>query len=286
MGTRSATFRKIVEGAFHAVLSVVKTVWNWIKGHWILLAGILLAPFAPLIAGAYALYKLVGIVAHVFDSIKKAITGGFDSWWAGHGKEIEEVWHAVWSAISAVFKALWDPMADQVRAGWDAISDVFKAGMAVATTIFRVGWGYISAASRAVWDLISGVVKAAWAVISGVVQVAVAGITALIKADWDVIVGIFNVALDLVTGHWGKAWDDIKNTVTQVWNAIKGFLTAAWHDDRVHRGRRVERADRRGEVGWVRPDRLREADPRHDPRRPRRRRPPAVERGRARSSRG
>ena len=44
---RSATFRKIIEGAFHAVLSVVKTVWNWIKTNWPLLAGILLGPDRP-----------------------------------------------------------------------------------------------------------------------------------------------------------------------------------------------------------------------------------------------
>jgi TP901 family phage tail tape measure protein len=227
---RSSTFRKVVEGAFRGVLSVVKTVWDWIKGHWKLLAAILLAPFAPLIAAGYALYKLVGIVVHVFDSIKKAITRGFDGWWKSHGKEIEQVWHAAWGAIKAVFKALWDPTIAVIKGAWKALIDVFKVEMKIVATIWRIGWGALSAVVRAVWDVISGVVKVAWAIISGVISIGIAGIKSVIKIAWDVIVGIFTVALDLLTGHWGKAWDDIKKTVTQVWNAIKGFLATAWKD--------------------------------------------------------
>jgi len=77
---RSKTFRDVVRDAFRAVTDAAKNTWNWLKDHWKLLAAILLAPFAPLIAAGYALYKLVGIVADVFDSIKSVITGGFDSW--------------------------------------------------------------------------------------------------------------------------------------------------------------------------------------------------------------
>ena len=225
---RSATFRNVVEGAFRGVLSVVQTVWSWIKSHWELLAVILLAPFAPVILAAFELYKLVEIVINVFDSIKKAITGGFDSWWAGHGKELIEVWKAVWTIVKDVFTAYWDPVVAIVKGGWAAIVDVFKAEMAIVTTIIRIGWGAISAVTRAVWDLISGVVKVAWAIISGVVKIYIDAIQAEIKIAWDIIVGIFTVALDLVTGKWGKAWDDAKNTVTQVWNAIKSFLSSAW----------------------------------------------------------
>jgi TP901 family phage tail tape measure protein len=225
---RSSMFRKVVEGAFHGVLSIVQTVWSWIKSHWELLAAILLAPFAPVIAAGYALYKLVEIVVHVFDSIKKAITGGFDSWWAGHGKELEEVWRAVWGVVSAIFRAAWDPVVVSIRSGAAVITDIFKAMMAVATTIFRAGWGFISSGTRAAWDLISSGIKVAWAIISGIVKIGVAGITSMIKIAWDIIVGIFTVALDLVTGHWGKAWTDAKTMVTQVWNAIKEFLSATW----------------------------------------------------------
>ena len=227
---RSETFRKIVSTAFRAVRVAAEDVWNWIKGHWMLLAAILLAPFAPVIAAGYLLYKLVGIVAHVFDEIKNVITGGFDSWWAGHGKELEQVWDAAWGAIRDTFNILFGPVIAAVKAGWNLIVGVIKPGMDLLETIFRAGWGWISATTRGTWDLITGIFKAAWDVISGIVQIAVSGVESVIKIAWDLIVGIFDVALDLLTGHWSKAWDDIQNTVTQVWNAIKGFLGSAISD--------------------------------------------------------
>jgi phage-related protein len=227
---RSSTFRKIVEGAFRAVRDAAMDVWNWIKGHWMLLAGILLAPFAPVIAAGYLLYKLIGIVAHVFDSIKNVITGGFDSWWAGHGKELEKVWGEAWGLIKAVFDMTWGLITNAVETGWNVVMGILRPGIDLLETMFRAGWGFIAATTRGTWDLISGIFKSAWDVISGVVKIAVAGVESVIKIAWDLVVGIFDVALDLLTGHWGKAWDDIKQTVTQVWNAIKGFLGSAISD--------------------------------------------------------
>ncbi|GAB1642526.1 hypothetical protein [Krasilnikovia sp. MM14-A1259] len=42
--THSATFRKIVTGAFNTVWGAIKTGWNWIKKNWPLLLGILTGP--------------------------------------------------------------------------------------------------------------------------------------------------------------------------------------------------------------------------------------------------
>jgi hypothetical protein len=42
---RSATFRKIVTGAFHAVQVAAKFVWNWLKHNWPYLLAILTGPF-------------------------------------------------------------------------------------------------------------------------------------------------------------------------------------------------------------------------------------------------
>ena len=205
-------------------------MWNWIEGHWLLLAAILLAPFAPVIAAGYLLYKLVGIVAHVFDEIKNVITGGFDSWWAGHGKELEQVWNAAWSAIKDTFDILFGPIVAAVKAGLEPDRRRGAARIDLLEDLFRMGWGYVAATTRATWDLISGIFKAAWDVISGVVQIAVSGVESVVKIAWDLLVGIFDVALDLLTGHWSKAWTDIQNTVTQVWNAIKSFLGSAISD--------------------------------------------------------
>lgn len=227
---RSKTFRDGVKDVFRAVKTAAMDVWDWLKGHWKLLAAILLAPFAPMIAAGYALYKLAGIVAHVFDEIKAVITGGFDSWWAGHGKELEQVWDKLWGDIKAIFDLVWGQIDNAVRTGWDLLVGILRPGLDLLATLFRAGWGAVSAVTRATWDLISGVVKAAWDVISTVVKIYADAIVTEVKIAWDLLVGIFDVALDLLTGHWGKAWDDIKQTAEQVWNAVKSFFSTALSD--------------------------------------------------------
>ena len=274
---RSAAFRNIIESigrvaatAFDAVIRTVKTVFDgivdagekvvdWFKGHWKIIAAVIaavfLAPLVPIAALGFAIYKLIGPVEHVFDTIKKIVTGGFDSWWASSGKEIEEVWNAIWDKAKLVFSvfwkvtlaevkmfvagfkvamavlsAVWNLVVIGVQTAWNVIMGILRPGISLVETMIKAGWGAIMAATRGTWDLISSIFKAAWDVISGVVKIAVAGVESVVKIAWDLIVGIFDVFLDLVTGHWSKAWTDIQNTATQVWNALEGFFQSAITD--------------------------------------------------------
>jgi TP901 family phage tail tape measure protein len=228
---RSKTFRDIVQGAFRAVKDAAMDVWNWIKGHWKLLAVVLVAAIAPPLAIIGGLFLLLRKpVEEAFDAIKKIITGGFDSWWASHGKEIEQVWDEVWGVVKAVFDLVWGQITSALETGWDVLMGILKPGLDLVVTLFKIGWDTVKTYTSLVWDEIAMVVKVAWDLISGVVKISVAAVEAIVKVAWDLLVGIFDVAIDLLTGHWSKAWDDIQNTVTQVWNAIKSFLGTALSD--------------------------------------------------------
>lgn len=86
----SETFRKIVTGALHKVLSVVQFLWGWIKEHWPLLLAILAGPFGlavllivknwdkikSVIFGAIG--KIKGILQGIVDFIKDRVGGAFD----------------------------------------------------------------------------------------------------------------------------------------------------------------------------------------------------------------
>jgi phage-related protein len=249
--TKSATFRKIVEGAFHAITGAAKAVFSWLKSNWPLVAGILLGPVA-LVAGLIYKYwnniwrTMIAPVVRLFDGIKSAITGGFDAWWKSYGKSLEAVWRVAWDIIKAVvspifnaikiditifvmvFKLLLAELSTIWKVAWAVISAIAKIAWVLISTVAKVAWADITTATRIAWDIIAAILKTAWAIIQAVFKVALAAIEAVIKIVWDVIVGIIDVGLDLLTGKWGKAWDDIKKTITQVWNAIKGFLSAAW----------------------------------------------------------
>lgn len=190
-----------------AVVKYHKQIFDAIKTAWDKVAGFF-----------KNLYKdIVDPVKRTFDAVKSAITGGFDKWWKSHGKEVEEVWHVLWTAISDYFTITWDVIKTVLKAAWDLIKPVFDVGLPYIEAVWKIAWGAISAAFKTTWDVIAAIVK-----------MAVALVTAVVKTAWDTLVGIFNVFLDLVTGHWGKAWTDIQNTATQVWNAITGFLGTTW----------------------------------------------------------
>ena len=243
---------------FSAVKHAATEVFDWIKSHWLLLTPLLATPLGPIIALGLGIYELVkhfkavegaaktawhaiedawahvwsAVIAPVvkaFDAVKSAITGGFDGWWKSHGKEIEQVWHAIWSVISAVFKAFWDYTAGIAKIGWDIIKTVFKTAWDVIVGILKPGLVWLEMIFKVTWASISAVFKTAWDIIAAVVKIAWDGIKSVIKTAWDIIVGIFNVALDLVTGHWSKAWTDLKRMGEQIWNNIKDFLSSVWH---------------------------------------------------------
>lgn len=88
---KSDTFRRIVDGAFRAVLAAAQAVWGWIKKNWPLLLAILLGPFGP----AFLL------VLKNLDKLK----------WA---------FHAVMQAIKGFIK----PVTDAINVLWEAVQKV------------------------------------------------------------------------------------------------------------------------------------------------------------------
>ena len=207
------------------IIDALSGVVSWIKSHWVLVA-LLGGPFGALIALVVKFHKQIvdafediwRDVEHTFDAFRHFVTSGFDSWWAAHGKELEEVWNEVWAAISGVFKTTWDTIVSVVQTAWALVGPFLSAGLDVLVGEFKVAWDTISAAFQVAWDLMAAVVKIAWA-----------GITSTIKIAWDLIVGIFDVALDLLTGHWSAAWKQVQTTGEQIWNAIKAFFTSTWN---------------------------------------------------------
>ena len=186
---------------------------------------------------------LIAPVIRFFSDVKNAITSGFDSWWASHGKEVEQVWHAVWtvmlrrlqgdlrgrSSTRSRSRAVEADLSDFLTVSWDVLKAAWRVVWDDVSMVAKIAWDAIATVFKVAWDAISATFKATWDVLAAVVKVAVDAIMATVKATWDLIVGIFNVFLDLVTGHWSKAWSDVQTTATQVWNQIKTFLTQTWN---------------------------------------------------------
>jgi len=101
---RSETFRNIVNGAFGAVLKVVKGVWNWIKDNWKLLLAIITGPIGIAVL----------LITRNWDKIKDGAKKAVD--W------IKEKF----SGVIAFFKGLPAKIKKIATTMWDGLKDSFK----------------------------------------------------------------------------------------------------------------------------------------------------------------
>ena len=88
----SKTFRDVVQAAmkgvviaFHWVINVAKAVWDWLKSHWRLIAGIIIGP-----VGA----AVIWVLRH-WSAIKAAFRAGV-TW-------VQNVFRVAWAALKQIF---------------------------------------------------------------------------------------------------------------------------------------------------------------------------------------
>lgn len=109
---KSDTFRRIVTGAFHAVLDAAKAAWNWVKQNWPLLLAILTGPIGIAVL----------VIAKHWDSIKEGASSVFD-FIKGIPAKIGGLAHLFGDAGKALIGALFDGL---LHAG-GAIADFSRA---------------------------------------------------------------------------------------------------------------------------------------------------------------
>ncbi len=111
--THFGTVVKAVAGAFttawHWIEGAAKDVFNWIKAHWPLLAGILLAPMTGGISLIVALFhkQLWGAIQAVFGWIKGAATD-VRNWVVGRFDDIVNFVKSLPGKIANIASGLWD----------------------------------------------------------------------------------------------------------------------------------------------------------------------------------
>jgi hypothetical protein len=213
-------------------------------------------PFATDVEGAWAHVwsALADPVEHAFDDVKRAITTGFDQWWAHHGVAVEDVGHALWTALNQIFTSGGHLLTGDAATFWSGLTSLWRSGASAVTGTAIELWHDLTGLAVAFWQVFGPLVKSGWDIVVGIFRLAITvveavskalwdglttlakvfwdGLETLVKLAWDTIVAIFSVALDLITGHWAQAWSDIKNYGTQVWNAISEFFLSAWADFR------------------------------------------------------
>jgi hypothetical protein len=109
--TQSATFRRIVDAAFQAVLDAARAAWSWIKSNWPLLLAVITGPIG----------LAVLVVARHWDQIQngaQAVLGWFRSVWDSLRGILVAPFTAAWSVISGII--------DRITSAVSSVTDLIR----------------------------------------------------------------------------------------------------------------------------------------------------------------
>lgn len=161
----SATFRKIVIGAWRDILGAAKAVWNWIKSNWPLLVGMLGGPLG--VAAALVLKHWTQIrnytttawraiqhfVASTMSTIRSNITGTLNSVRSTVSRIFGQIRSIVSGAISAVRSTITGGMSSARRTVTSGVTNILGQ-------MSRLASGFLAGGRSAIRNLLSGMVAA------------------------------------------------------------------------------------------------------------------------------
>lgn len=115
---KSATFRKIVDGAFRAVKKAAQAAWDWIKKNWPLLLAIITGPIGLAIRWIVNNWdRIKGAISKVWDWIKTNARKPFD-------------------AVRTAAQAVIDWLRDKLGPAFQRVGDIIDSAIRPAAAIF------------------------------------------------------------------------------------------------------------------------------------------------------
>jgi len=191
---------------------VVSGVVDWLKGHWMLIVGIL---GGPIVAAGLFIYAHWAQIKAIFQTGVNAVLGvvrgfaegvvHFFEWLYDHNyyfKDLVDFIRSAWKTIQSDAVAVWNAITGWLSSAWGAITGVATAVWGALSGWFEWLWNADKAAIMAVWNVVSG-----W--LSGV---------------WNQIASVAGRAWDAVSSVIGDKVHDAWNTITGVLGGLAGWF--------------------------------------------------------------
>jgi hypothetical protein len=201
---KSATFRKIVQAAFKAVLTAGKALWTGLK-----------AAFNGIVTAAKAVWSALKTGFGVLVSAVKVAAKILYYWYVWPWKTAYTVIVGAVRAIITWLPGAWRAIVTGIKTGLSAVSRVITAP-------FRAAWNWIH-------NSLIPAIKNAWGGIAGAIRRGLSAvsstITAPFRAAWN---WIKNSLIPAIKGAWGGIASGIRRGLSAVASAIIGPFRSAW----------------------------------------------------------
>ncbi|MCI1632944.1 MAG: tape measure protein [Liquorilactobacillus nagelii] len=255
-------FRDAVNAVGKAIVSGLKTAFDWVKKNWVGLALMLVNPIA---GGLKLLYDnnsgFRKWADSIWSSVKsglKSFEKGWNSFWgsvgktlSSWGKTISKTWSSIWSGIEKVSSVIWNGLKKAAGLAFKSIVYTALAPLILMVATVVAIWKLIEKPTMAAWNLIKQyIVKP--------IQEAYKSVVNYLKQLWKDIENIwdsikkytsdvFNTIYKFVKKIWDeisdfivdtaksiwktvvKWFDELKDDIEDIWNAIKKFTMSIWN---------------------------------------------------------
>jgi cell wall-associated NlpC family hydrolase len=136
--------------AFHKIEDIVGEVVTWIKAHWMLIAAILIAPFAPLVLVILEVVKHWSTLSSAFSVFLSWLSGE----WKRLGSLITEPLTKAWNDAKTIVSDAVGYVVDFVKSHWELLLAILMGPIGLAILWIKDHFHEISDAAKTVVDAI------------------------------------------------------------------------------------------------------------------------------------
>jgi SLT domain-containing protein len=240
----SATFRRVVHEALHAVGQAASAVGHFFVGMWHGIRDALNA-VVGLVGGVVD--GIVGVwhgLVHGFEAVGEAVVGFLRRWWklllvvctlgvAFIPLVVLKYWRQIYAFEVAVGRAIVGAAVATWHAVWGVVKAVGEAIWSAAVTVWNAVYGAVAGPVRAVWSVVSfvlGLVLKLWrwewdtalAIVTGAWKLISDGVSGAAGFLWKNIIKPF---IDLVTGAWSGFWGGLQSVASTIFGAISSAIS-------------------------------------------------------------
>jgi phage-related protein len=225
----SETFRKVVTAAFDAVKAAANFVLDFFRNNWKIIAAIILAPFLPIVAAAYGLFKIKDAIL----GAAEAIIGFFRDHWkiiaviiAGPFAPLVALAtnaFGIRSALVNAFGFIVDGVRDKVGALVDVIASLPRR---ITNALGNLSHLLYNAGVQIIQGLINGITDKLgelWGLVSGIGG-KIGSLKGPIEKDRKLLVPQGKAIIDGLLAGMQSRLPDLTKTVSGIAPAIAGGI--------------------------------------------------------------
>lgn len=202
----SATFRRIVEGAWHGILAAAQAVWGWIRANWPLLVGMLAGPF--------------GVAAALIAMHWRAIRAFAVSTWNYLASFITRITGTIQRTISSAMASIHANVTRTFTAIRSTVTAILNGIRAYIVATFNADRAIISAAMSAIKSVISSGFNAARRAVTS----AVAAIRSLVTAGFNASRSAVSSAMGGIRSVLSSGFATARRTVASAVSSMLGSV--------------------------------------------------------------